>query len=133
MKARTQAEQQMEELRRLRETLGKRKATAAPKPAKAVDPGRPATGAVSGGSFELSEAQARKKKAGPSLPLSSALYRQILVKQRETRAFKRRKDLGDWAAALVLALPFEAHRLSPEAKAELFQRMQEWAQARGLR
>jgi hypothetical protein len=134
MKPRTPAEQQMEELRQLRETLSKRKPTAAP---RSPNPGaaKPAAtqASVSGGSFELSEPVAKKKKEGPSLPLSPALYRQLLQRQREGHAFRRRKDLGDWAAALALALPFEAHKLSDDAKAELFQRMQDWARARGLR
>jgi hypothetical protein len=133
VKARTQAEQQMEELRRLRETAGKRKPAAAPKPLRAVQGGTSEMAAVSGGSFELSEAVAKKKKDGPSLAVSKELYRQLLQRQRESRSFKRRRDMGDWGAALILALPFDAHRLSSEAKAELFQRMQEWAQARGLR
>ncbi len=134
MKARTQAEQQMEELRRLRETVGKRKPAGAPQNAAGHRARRAESmAAISGGSFELSEAVAKRKKDGPSLMLSKDLYRQLLLRQRESRSFKRRRDMGDWGAALILALPFEAHRLSPEAKAELFQRMQEWAQARGLR
>jgi hypothetical protein len=137
MKPRTPAEQQMEELRRLRETLSKRRPTAPTKPKAAVADSRPPApkapsgGAAALGGLEISEV-AKAKKTGPSLALSPALYRQLLERQRLGRAFKRRRDMGDWAAELLLALPFEAHKLSPEAKAELFKRMQEWARARGL-
>lgn len=137
---RTPAEEQMEELRRLRETVTKRKPVA---PRSALAPSSPAKaalatvpGSTSAGAqgFELSEAQPKKKKKdGPSLVLSAELYRSLLERQRAQRSFKRRKDLGNWAAELVLALPLDAHKLSPEAKAELFKRMQEWAAARGLR
>ena len=136
---RTPAEEQMEELRRLRETVGKRKPVS-PAPQRSASPGtahsdRPLNAAPSAGpqSFELSEAQPKKKKEGPSLALSKELYRQLLERQRAQRSFKRRKDLGDWAAELVLALPLDAHKLSADAKGELFKRMQEWAAARGLR
>jgi hypothetical protein len=121
MKARTPAEQQMEELRRMRETLAKRRPT---EPGKA----KPAGGLDPSGTREAS----KSKKPGPSLALGKALYRQLLERQRKDKAFKRRRDMGDWAAQLLLALPSEAHKLSPEAKADLFKRMQEWAQARGL-
>ena len=114
MSKRTPAEQQMEELRRLRESGGKAKLPAPP-----------------ASKFELSESP-RKKKAVPSLTLSPALYRRLLERQKADPSFRRKRDMGDWAAELLLALPFEAHRLSPEAKAELFQRMQAWAKARGL-
>ena len=129
MKPSTPAEQQMDELRRLRETLSKRK------PAPAALPKAPvaAAAATSAGGFELAEAAPKKKKEGPSLALSPEIYRKLLERQRQQRSFKRRRDMGDWAAELLLALPFEAHRLSADAKAELFQRMQAWAEARGLR
>lgn len=135
---RTPAEEQMEELRRLRETVTKRKPVAPAKASAAVTPATralpPVHGSTGSGalSFELAEAQPKKKKEGPSLALSADLYRRVMERQRAQRSFKRRKDLGDWAAELVLALPFDAHKLSPEAKAELFKRMQEWAAARGL-
>jgi hypothetical protein len=138
MKTRTPAELQMEELRRLRETLAGRKPAAVPRPKvpAPTGPEAPRPSATSSGTvltgLEISEAS-KVKKSGPSLPVSKALYRQLLERQRIARAFKRRRDMGDWAAELLLALPFEAHKLSPEAKAELFKRMQEWAQARGLR
>jgi hypothetical protein len=41
--------------------------------------------------------------------------------------------MGDWAAELLLALPPEAHKLSAAAKQELWRKMREWAEARGLR
>ncbi len=138
MKSRTPAEQQMEELRRMRLTASKPRAVA-PKinrsSADASDPklvNAPSIPSPFAGGFELSEPLAKKQKLGPSLPLSPEIYSQIVKRQRAERSFKRRKDMGDWAAELMLALPFEAHRLSPEARQELFSRMQAWARARGL-
>lgn len=133
---RTPAEEQMEELRRLREGLSKRKPVPVARPT-AVGPARPASAgpvapATSMGAYELVEPVVKRKKADPSLVVSRELYRKLMERQRAQRSFKRRKDLGNWAAELALALPFEAHKLSAEAKAELFSRMQEWARARGL-
>lgn len=133
---RTPAEEQMEELRRLREGLSKRKPAAAartPAPLAPRPAGNSLTAPSSANGYELVEPAKKKKKGDPSLAVSKALYRQLIERQRSQRSFKRRRDLGDWAAELVLALPFDAHKLSKEAKAELFIRMQEWAQARGLR
>jgi hypothetical protein len=106
----TPAELQMEELRRLRAGLAKAKAPRPPRP----------------------RAQAGKENGGAALPLSADLYRELLARQKAEKAFRSRRDMGNWAAELLLALPLATHRLSPEAKAELFQRMQAWAKARGL-
>ncbi|HTB33860.1 MAG TPA: hypothetical protein VK842_03290 [bacterium] len=127
MKARTAAEQQIEMLRQMKESKSKRKPTPPPAPAPAAQPARPA--------FELNEAQrpARVKTKGPSLPLSKETWRLLRQRQSDTHEFRSRRAMGDWAAALLLALPPGAHGLGEEAKAELLRRLAEWADARGLR
>jgi hypothetical protein len=133
---RTPAEEQMEELRRLREGLAKRKPVTAARTTSSAQPRQTSSSqpapATSMGAYELVEPVVKRKKEDPSLAVSRELYRKLMERQRAGRSFKRRKDLGNWAAELALALPFEAHKLSPDAKAELFARMQEWARARGL-
>ncbi len=130
MKARTAAEQQIEALRQLKQAAPRRKAV----PPPALKPAPPASPATPIG-FELSDAPAAltAKKKGPNLPLSPAQWRRLRERQREHQEFKRRRDMGDWAAELLLALPPQAHRLGEEARAELFRKMREWAEARGLR
>ena len=60
-------------------------------------------------------------------------WRRLRQRQADTKEFRSRRDMGDWAAALLLALPPGAHALGKEARAELLRRLAEWAEARGLR
>lgn len=128
--ARTQAEQQIEALRQLKQTQARRKPTpppTAPKPA-------PSPASAEAPSFELSEQPVKAaKKSGPSLPLSLAQWRRLRERQRESAEFRRRRDMGDWAAELLLALPAGASKLSPAGKEELLRKLREWGEARGLR
>lgn len=128
---RTAAELQIEALRQLKQTQPRRKALPAPAAKPAAAP-KAAVGPTAG--FELSESAApRSKRRGPQLPLSSGQWARLRERQREHHEFRLRRDMGDWAAELLLALPPGVHALSAEAKAELFKRMQEWAAARGAR
>ena len=138
--AMTAAEQQIEALRQLKQGQGKRKAAPLPAAPKAVAPPLPASqqaarpvGAPLAPAFELSEGQApRARREGPALPLSVETWKRLRHRQRETKEFKGRREMAEWAAELLLALPPQTHKLSPAARADLFQRMQEWAKARGL-
>lgn len=126
--ARTQAELQIEALRQLRQTQARSKPSPAP---KAIAPKTEAAPAAS--SFELSERAAPAKRKGPSLPLSVELWRRLKERQREHHEFKRRREMGDWAAELLLAMPPQAHKLPAAAREELLQKIREWAELRGLR
>jgi hypothetical protein len=135
--ARTPAELQIEALRQLKQSQARRPAAAkAPKPAAPVPsssaPGMPNSRKAG---FELSEQATPTpiKSLGPTLPLSPEIWRRLRERQREHREFKRRRDMGDWAAELLLALPPGSAALNQEARAELLARMREWAEARGLR
>jgi hypothetical protein len=139
MTLKTPAELQMEELKRLKASAGKRPVPPPRRVESPVSTGpaalRPKStgilpGAAGAGGYELSE---KKGKPEPALPVSRELYRRLLAKQKESKAFKRKRDMGDWAAELLLGLPFEMHRLSPEAKADFFSKMKEWAATRGLK
>lgn len=127
--ARTAAEQQIEALRQLKQAQPRRKAVPLPvaKPSKA--PVAPAS------AFELSENRAARpaKKPGPQLPLSRAQWARLKARQKEHHEFRTRRAMGDWAAELLLALPPGTQRLSPEALEDLYRKMREWAEARGLR
>jgi hypothetical protein len=130
MKARTAAEQQIELLRQMKEAKAKRKPAPPPQPPSG-QPERAGTPPA----FELGEAPRpeRTKPKGPSLPVSKETWRLLRARQAATREFRNRRAMGDWAAALLLALPPGAHGLGDAAKAELLQRLAEWAEARGLR
>jgi hypothetical protein len=126
----TPAEMQLEALRQLKQTQARRKPTPAPAPKAPTPAAPPATGV----SFELSEqGAAPPKKKGPALALSASQWKRLRERQREHKEFRRRKDMGDWAAELLLALPPGVAALSPAAKEELFRKMRDWAEARGLR
>lgn len=126
----TPAEQQLEALRQLKQTQARRKPTPAPAP-KAATPASVAPGVEN---FELTERPATPaKKRGPALTLSPQQWKRLRERQREHKEFRRRKDMGDWAAELLLALPAGVAGLSQAAKQELFRKMREWAEARGLR
>jgi hypothetical protein len=143
---RTAAELQIEALKQLKEAKARRKPAPLPPVPRAVPPLQapklsPAvpvneTAPPSGhAAFELSEGERAtpKAKTGPALPLSKDSWRRLRERQRETREFRSRKAMGDWAAELVLAMPPQASKLGPEGKAELFKRIEEWCRARGLR
>ena len=141
MKGRTAAEEQIELLKQMKEARLKRKPAplpAAPKaavlsqgPSAAAQPlavGAAPSGAAGG--FELAEdASARPKarlRAQHALPVSKDVWKQLMLRQRGSREFRRRRDMGDWAAQLLLALPPGVQALSAQARAELFKRMREW-------
>ena len=143
---RTAAEEQIEALKQLKDAKARRKpAPLPPTPRPVAPPQAPHLVAAtpiheqappSGASgFELSESErpAPKAKLGPQLPVSAETWRRLRERQRETREFKKRREMGEWAAALLLALPPQASKLGPEAQAELFKRMNDWCRARGLR
>jgi phage host-nuclease inhibitor protein Gam len=67
------------------------------------------------------------------LPVSKETWKRLRARQRESREFKTRKAMGEWAAELLMALPPQASKLNADAKAELFKRIDEWCRARGLR
>jgi hypothetical protein len=155
VKGRTAAEEQIEMLRKMKEDRASTKApppsapAAAPfsAPAASVRAAVPARvpGTASRGSFapppegnaafELAESGPAKpkRKSGHGLPVGRETWRRILERQRLTREFKGRKEMGEWAAQLLLNLPARAHTLDPQAREELFRRMREWCEARGLR
>lgn len=144
---RTSAELQIEALKQLKEAKSRRKPAPLPPVPRPVAPLVPAkleaakplsemAPPLGQAHFELSEGerpQAVKAKSAPHLPVSVDTWRRLRLRQRETREFKKRKDMGEWAAALLLALPPQASKLGPEARLELFKRMDEWCRARGLR
>ncbi|HTB22088.1 MAG TPA: hypothetical protein VK914_05240 [bacterium] len=80
-----------------------------------------------------------KKTASPrvervaSLPLSRETWRLLLRRQAATREFRGKKDMGEWAARLVLALPAGAHSLDADAIEELFACMRAFCAEKGLR
>jgi hypothetical protein len=123
MKQRTAAEQQIELLRQMKESKAGRQPL--PPPQRLRD----------GGPLERTAAPRppRGKAKGPALPLGQETWRLLRERQASTREFRSRREMGDWAAALLLALPPGAHRLGEEARAELLTRLREWAEARGLR
>jgi hypothetical protein len=143
----TAAEQQIEALRNLKQAQAKRKAKPVPPAPPAVPAPVPArlqaampvglapgeADAPAGQAFELSEGSRPKAKLdGPALPLSPQVWRRLRARQREHREFKRRREMGDWAAELLLALPPHAHKMGDASRQDLFDRLREWAQARGL-
>jgi hypothetical protein len=132
MKARTAAEQQIELLRQMKDAKSKRKPT--PPPSQGPTSPLPAD-PFPVPAFELGERPRppRTKSKGPALPLSKETWRLLRERQAATHEFSSRRDMGDWAAWLLLALPPGARSLSDESKAELLRRLAEWAEARGLR
>lgn len=145
MKGKTAAEEQIELLRQMKDSRLKRKPAPLPPPSKptllAQGPTAPAqplaAGASTGGSgFELAEKAAARPKArkgpGQALPVGKETYKLLMQRQREQHEFKRRQDMGEWAASLLLALPPGAHALPAQARADLLKRMREWCVARGL-
>jgi hypothetical protein len=138
-KPRTAAEQQIELLRQLRAAKPKARqaAPAAAHPSGAPDRLGPAAEgpAPTGGAFEIVDGppQPRPKQAGPSLPVSREQWKRLRERQSASKEFRTRKAMGDWAAELLLALPPQCSRLEADARGELFKRMREWAEARGLR
>lgn len=125
---RTPAEAQIEALRQLKQAQARRKLARGERLPPAP-PAAPAQGPV----FELSEQPPRPaRKAGPSLPLSAETWRRLRERQAQHREFRRRRDMGEWAARLLLALPPGTAALPEAARQELFARMAEWAKSRGL-
>jgi hypothetical protein len=140
MKPRTAAEQQIEMLRQMKDAKGKRKPTPTPAASASTADGRPAHTLVpqtgqAPAPFELAEGPRplRAKAKGPALPVGKETWRRLRERQAETQEFRSRREMGDWAAELLLALPPGAHRLGGDARAELLKRLREWAEARGLR
>lgn len=129
----TAAELQLEALRQLKQSQARRKPLPPPTPKPTSLPAPPSAPAAPT-PFELSDgAPVRQKRKGPALDLSAAQWKRLRERQRQHKEFRRRKDMGDWAAELLLALPPGVAALSAAAKQELFRKMREWAEARGLR
>lgn len=150
--ARTPAEEQIEALKKMRAEKSVRKQPSAPAPRpKPTDiPEQPAAAALPlrprplaraelppspDPRFELAESGPAKpsKPEDKALPVSRETWRRLKARQARTKEFKRRRDMGEWAAELLLAMPPRAHLLSPEGKADLFARLQEWGKVRGLK
>jgi hypothetical protein len=132
---RTAAEQQIEALRLLKQTQAKRRPVAAPGARAAAPAEKPAAApATASAPFELSEnvGASAPRKTGPSLPVSAATWRRLRERQRQHHEFRRRRDMGDWAAELLLALPPGVAGMGEAARADLFDQLQKWAKARGL-
>jgi hypothetical protein len=68
-----------------------------------------------------------------SLPVGRETWRRLQDRQASTREFRGRKEMGEWAACLLLALPSRAHTLDSAAREELFRTMREWCALRGLK
>ena len=138
----TAAELQIEALRKMRDAKAKHKPAPIPRAAKVVaaqsKPASPSLSALSKASsskpgFELIEPpKASKTIEVATIQVSAEIWKRLRERQASSKEFKNKQDMGDWAAELLLALPVRSHELSRSAKAELFQRMQEWCAARGL-
>jgi hypothetical protein len=75
-------------------------------------------------------APAPKLKSGHSLPVGDATWKKLLERQRSGREFRGKKDMGDWAAQLLLAFPPKAHGADAQGREELLQSLRAWAAAR---
>ncbi|HTA17189.1 MAG TPA: hypothetical protein VK786_05545 [bacterium] len=106
----TTAEQQIETLKRMKETHLR------PDAAKAAG----------------AKTVARVKPVR-SLPVGREIWKRLQDRQASTREFRGKKEMGEWAARLLLALPARAHTLDAEAREDLFRRMREWCALRGLK
>src|SRR5580658_5647466 len=106
----TTAEQQIEMLKRMKETHLR------PDAAKAAG-----TRAIP------------RVKAVRSLPLGREIWKRLQDRQTSTREFRSKKEMGEWAARLLLALPARAHTLDAAAREDLFRSMREWCALRGLK
>ena len=134
MKPRTAAEQQIELLRQMKESRSKRNAAPPPAAMQPVHAQQPKGQALPAPAKAGEGARpARPKAQGPALPVSREAWQRLRQRQADTKEFRSRRDMGDWAAALLLALPPGAHALGEDARAELLRRLAEWAEARGLR
>jgi hypothetical protein len=130
---RTAAEQQIELLRRLKAQQAKRRPAPIPVPTKietelAAPPTRPESG------FEIHEkgSVTTARKLGPSLPLSRPQWQRLRERQRVHREFRNRREMGDWAAELLLALPPGVFGLGDAARRDLLEAMRGWARSRGF-
>jgi len=106
----TTAEQQIEMLKRMKESHLR--------PAGAKEAGSKAVPRV---------------KPMRSLPVGREIWKRLQDRQTSTREFRSKKEMGEWAARLLLALPARAHGLDPEARDDLFRSMREWCASRGLK
>lgn len=93
-----------------------------------------------GPSAPAKDAVSAKKKPAPkraerahSLPLGRESWDLLIRRQAATREFRGKKDLGEWAARLVLALPAGAHSLDAKTTEELFACMRAFCAEKGLR
>jgi hypothetical protein len=119
--SKTAAQQQIELLKRMKAGRTAPDGTGSAAPAKAAVP-------------------AKRKKAAPkraegahSLPLGRESWDLLVRRQASTREFHGKKDLGDWAARLVLALPAGARNLDEKTIEELFAHMRAFCAEKGLR
>jgi hypothetical protein len=72
-------------------------------------------------------------KPARSLPVGRELWKRLQDRQASTREFRSKKEMGEWAARLLLALPARAHALDAAAREDLFRSMREWCATRGLK
>jgi hypothetical protein len=68
----------------------------------------------------------RLSRSARHLPVGRETWTRLLELQASSKEFRSKKDMGEWAAALLLALPARAHSLDSEAREELFRNMREW-------
>ena len=73
-----------------------------------------------------------RKRQQMEIQMDARLWKQLNARIRESREFKRRQDLWDWAATLVMAFPPGAHQLSDESLEDLFRKIRHWLAARGI-
>lgn len=79
---------------------------------------------------QAATAPAPKPKSGHSLPVGDAAWAKLLERQRGGREFRSKKDMGDWAAQLLLAFPPKAHRADAQGREALLRGLRAWASAR---
>lgn len=105
----TPAELQIELLRRLKEGKTPRQSASSPREAR-DERARPGRGPSHAG-----------------LAISPALWRKLVARQRELKEFKNRRDMGDWAADLLLALPAYSRPADTAARESFLARLALWA------
>lgn len=128
MSVKTAAELQLEYLKKLKEQMEK----GAPRP-KAARREESSNAPVAAPSMSLSAGKSpRKKKATPSLPLSAAAWKRLREEGFKKGQLKRGRELGDWAVELLLSIPYGLKDLSDESRAELFAKIRDWSNPRGL-
>jgi hypothetical protein len=128
MSVKTAAELQLEYLKKLKEQMEK----GSPRP-RAARRDESATAPLPSQAMSLSAAKLpKKKKTMPSLPLSVAAWKRLREEGFKKGQLKRGRELGDWAVELLLSIPYGLKDLSEESRAELFAKIRDWSNPRGL-